>query len=142
MLRSSAGFADGNGGSTGAQQQGGREITRPVDLRTVPIYVRAGAIIPTGPVKQHTAETSDAPLTLTIYPGVDGATEVYEDDGVSFAHETGTYRTIAAHWRDAERRLVVSSPHGSGTRKLAIGLATGGAMRDIVFEGKELSLQF
>jgi len=127
---------------TGAQQQGGREITRPVDLRTVPIYVRAGAIIPTGPVKQHTAETSDAPLTLTIYPGADGATEVYEDDGVSFAHETGTYRTIAAHWRDAERRLVVSSPHGSGTRKLAIGLATGGAMRDIVFEGKELSFQF
>src|SRR5262249_53403519 len=62
---------------------GGDEIRRPVDLKTMPLYVRAGAIIPTCPVQQHTAQTPDGPLTLTVYPGADGSAGVYEDDGLS-----------------------------------------------------------
>ena len=60
---------------------GGREIDRAVDLATMPLYVRAGAIIPMGPVKQYTSEPSDEPLTLVVYPGADGASSWYEDDG-------------------------------------------------------------
>ena len=89
---------------TGARLEGGREITRAVDLATMPLYVRAGAIIPTGPVKQHTAETVGCAAHADDLSGSRRRDEVYEDDGVSFAHETGTYRTIAARWHDAERR--------------------------------------
>jgi alpha-glucosidase (family GH31 glycosyl hydrolase) len=52
--------------------EGGREITRPVDLETMPLHLRAGSILPLGPVKQYAAEKTDEPLSLTIYPGADG----------------------------------------------------------------------
>ena len=124
--------------------QGGREITRPVDLATMPLYVRAGAIVPTGPVKQHTAENPDAPLTLTVYPGADGTAEIYEDDGVSFAHESGKHRTIAVRWHDAQRRLVLAHGKGSDStphhRKLVVRIANHGPARDIVFDGGEQTL--
>ena len=129
---------------TGEVHQGGCEITRPVDLATMPLYVRAGAIVPTGTVKQHTAENPDAPLTLTVYPGADGTAEIYEDDGVSFAHETGKHRTIAVRWHDAERRLVLAHGKGSDStphpRKLVVRIANHGTARDIVFDGGEQTL--
>ena len=50
--------------------EGGREIRRPVDLATIPLHVRAGAIIPFGPVKQYTSEDVDGPLRLSVYPGL------------------------------------------------------------------------
>ncbi len=55
---------------------GGREIDRAVDLATMPLYVRAGAVIPMGPVKQYTDEPSDEPMTLVVYPGADGDVDV------------------------------------------------------------------
>ncbi|HEX5439134.1 MAG TPA: TIM-barrel domain-containing protein, partial [Gemmatimonadaceae bacterium] len=58
---------------TEQKADGGREVARPVDLATMPLYVRAGAIIPLGPVKQYTAERVDGPLSLVVYPGADGA---------------------------------------------------------------------
>src|SRR5262249_5825636 len=63
---------------------GGREIERAVDLTTMPLLVRAGSIIPMGPVKQYTGEKVDGALTLTIYPGADALTAIYDDDGASF----------------------------------------------------------
>src|SRR6185436_7491080 len=113
----------------------------PVDLATIPLYVRAGAIIATGPVKQHTGEAVDAPLTLTIYPGANGAAIVYEDDGSSFTHESGGYRKIVAAWHDGARRLVLSpgdgSNQGAAARRFSITVANTGAARDSVFDGKE-----
>ena len=58
---------------TREKHEGGREITRNVDLSTMPIYVRAGAVLPTGPVRQYTAEKVDGPLTLTVFPGAGGS---------------------------------------------------------------------
>ena len=57
--------------------EGGREFSRPVDLEKIPIFVRAGAILPLGPVKQHTAEKVDQPLSLSIYPGADASFHLY-----------------------------------------------------------------
>ena len=53
--------------------EGGRDIDRNVDLSIMPLHVRAGSIIPTGPVKQYVDEPVDAPLSVTIYPGANGA---------------------------------------------------------------------
>ena len=62
---------------------------RPVDLATIPLYVRAGAIIPFDPVRQYTGENANGPLSLSIYPGADGRFQLYEDDGVSFNYPQG-----------------------------------------------------
>ena len=70
---------------------GGREMERKVDLETLPFYVRAGAIVPIGPVKQYVDEKVDAPLELRIYPGSDGRFVLYDDDGVSFDYERGEF---------------------------------------------------
>ena len=86
---------------TGERLEGGREITRPVDLETMPLYVRAGAIVPMGPVKQYTAEKVDGPLAVTVYPGADGAFLLYEDDGSSFNYRKGEWM---GHADGLERR--------------------------------------
>ncbi len=54
------------------RSEGGQSMQRAVDLETIPLYVRAGAIIPVGPVKQYTSEPIDEPITLRVYPGADG----------------------------------------------------------------------
>ncbi len=71
----------------------------------MPLHVRAGAIIPMGPIKQYVDEPVDAPLSVTIYPGADGAFELYEDDGKSFAHKKGDSMRLAMAWNDAQRRF-------------------------------------
>src|SRR5206468_7681976 len=57
---------------------GGRVVERPVDLSTMPLFVRSGAILPLGPVRQYTSEPVDAPVAVQIYPGADGAFTMYE----------------------------------------------------------------
>ena len=90
---------------TGARIEGGREVTRDVDLATLPLYVKAGAIVPMGPVKQHTGTLAGQPLTLTVYPGADGRFTLYEDDGASFEYENGAYLRVDCVWNDAARSL-------------------------------------
>ena len=79
---------------TGDPVTGGQEVSRTVDLKTMPLYVRAGAVIPLGPVRQYVTEPVDGPLTLRVYPGADGRFSLYEDDGESFRYEHGDYTAI------------------------------------------------
>ena len=100
-------------------------------------------------MKQHTGETADGVLTLTVYPGADGAATVYEDDGTSFAYQTGEQRKIVAVWHDRANRLVLKLGPGSKatalaplSRAIAIRIATTGAAHDTVFDGNEQTIQF
>ena len=68
---------------TNSRSTGERTVTREVDLATMPIYVRAGAIVPFDPVRQYTGEKVTDPTTLKIYSGADGEYTLYEDDGIS-----------------------------------------------------------
>lgn len=124
---------------------GGREIDRAVDLETMPLHVRAGSIIPMGPVKQYVDEPVDAPLSLTIYPGADGAFTLYEDDGKSFAHKQGDFMRLAMTWTEATRRLAVSLAPGSKmrpplSRQLAIRVAGSQASRSLTFSGQPIDV--
>jgi alpha-glucosidase/alpha-D-xyloside xylohydrolase len=130
---------------TEGQIEGGREITRAVDLSTMPLHVRAGAIIPMGPIRQYVDEPVDAPLSVTIYPGADGAFTLYEDDGKSFAHKRGDFMRLAMTWGDAARRLSVSLAPGSrlrgpSPRRLEVRLAGASATRLISFDGTAVEL--
>jgi alpha-glucosidase (family GH31 glycosyl hydrolase) len=127
---------------------GGREIDRAVDLETMPLHVRAGAIVPTGPIKQYVDEPVDGPLSVTIYPGADGAFTLYEDDGRTFAHKKGDFMRMAMTWNDASGRFSVRLAPGSrmrppARRTLDVRLAGSTTPRRLVFEGKpaELSLR-
>ena len=127
--------------------EGGREIERMVDLETMPLHVRAGAILPLGPVKQYVDQPVDAPLALVVYPGADGAFSLYEDDGKTFDYRKGEFMRIEMAWRDADRRLTLSLARGSKMRpplKRAIEVRVAGekGTKRISFEGKPVQVRF
>jgi len=127
--------------------EGGREIERPVDLTTTPLYVRAGAIVPLGPIKQYTSETVEAPLTLQIYPGADGSFLLYEDDGVSFDYRKGEWMGIRVGWNDRRRQLTLRLEEGSRMlpprrREIEVRPASVKTSRHAVFAGRPLEIKF
>ena len=132
---------------TEEKSTGGSEVTRAVSLETMPLYVRAGAIIPMGPVKQYTLEKVDGPLSLTIYPGANGEFTLYEDDGTTFNFEKGEWSKLRFAWNDARRSLSMSVVKGSRPmtplpRKIEVRLAGEKAARTVEFTGKEQKLSF
>jgi alpha-glucosidase (family GH31 glycosyl hydrolase) len=131
---------------TEQRMDGAKEIDRAVDLATTPLYVRAGAVIPMGPVKQYTAEPVDGPLSLTVYPGADGSFEVFEDDGRSFEYRRGGWMGITCKWIDASRRLSLSLTPGSRmrpplVRDIEVRLAGSQATQRAKFAGRSITIQ-
>jgi len=127
--------------------EGGREIERPVDLTTTPLYVRAGAIVPLGPIKQYTNERVEAPLILQIYPGADGSFLLYEDDGVSFEYRKGEWMGIRVAWDDRRRHLTLRLAEGSRLlppqrREIEVRFASTKIIRHAIFAGRPLELKF
>ena len=130
---------------TEEQVEGGREITRAVDLSTMPLHVRAGAILPLGPVKQYVDEPVDAALAVTIYPGANGAFTLYEDDGKSFAHKRGDFMRLAMTWNDATRQFSIARAPGSRMRgaiprRIDVRLAGTQTSRSMSFDGKSAAV--
>lgn len=130
---------------TSERVKGGSEISRAVDLQTIPLYVRAGAIVPLGPVKQYVAETVDEPLSITIYPGADGSFLLYEDDGESFDYRRGAWMGIEMTWDDQRRLFRMKLAEGSRIlppqrREMEIHLL--GETRKTTFEGKPVEMTF
>jgi alpha-glucosidase/alpha-D-xyloside xylohydrolase len=126
--------------------QGGREIDRPVDLGTMPLFARAGAVIPMGPVKQYTGEKVGGALTLTVYPGADGDFTMYEDDGSSFNYRKGEWMKLQVAWRDADRRLSLRLGEGSRMlppleRNIEVRIAGQTTTRAISFKGGPVEVQ-
>jgi alpha-glucosidase/alpha-D-xyloside xylohydrolase len=128
---------------TEARVDGGREVSRAVDLETMPLYVRAGAILPLDPVRQYTAEPVDGPLTLVVYPGAAGHGSVYQDDGHSFAYRQDGWTRILSEWDDARRRLRISLAPGSRLpprRRIAVRVAGETRTQEIDFHGQPVEL--
>lgn len=126
---------------TEAAVGGGREIDRAVDLETMPLHVRAGAIIPMGPIKQYVDEAVDAPLSVTIYPGADGAFTLYEDDGKSFAHKRADFMRLAMTWANGSRTFDARLAPGSKmrpplSRAIDVRVAGSRATRRLTFTGQ------
>src|SRR5580700_4126217 len=130
---------------TGERLEGGREIDRPVDLETIPLYVRAGSILPLGPVKQFTAEKVDEPLSISIYPGADASFLLYEDDGTSFDYRKGEWMGTQMAWDDTRKILGLRLAPGSrmsSPKSRAIKVQLAEVTRNILFDGKPLEVSF
>lgn len=125
--------------------EGGREIQRAVTLETLPLYVRAGAIVPFGPLKQHTLESVDANLAVVVYPGADGHFVLYEDDGISQDHTRGVFSRTAFRWNDRRGVLRIEAAGGSWrrglTRNIEVRLAGGRSAQSVRFHGRPLALR-
>ncbi len=93
--------------------QGGEDILAVAPIDHIPVYVKAGSIIPFGPQVQHTGEKPWDILELRIYPGADAQFILYEDDGVSYDYETGKFTEIPFHWDNRSRTLTIGDRKGS-----------------------------
>jgi len=125
--------------------EGGRAINRPVDLETLPLYVRAGSILPLGPIKQFVSEKMDAPLSVSIYPGGDATFLLYEDDGTSFNYRKGDWMGIQMNWNDAHKKLdlaLASGSHMLSPEPRAIEVQLRGITKAAHFDGKSISVSF
>jgi len=130
---------------SGDRLEGGREISRAVDLTSMPLFVREGAILPLGPVRQYVTEPVGENLSLTIYPGTDGSFLLYEDDGVSFKYRNGEWMGIQMDWNEAQRSLKMHLVHGSRmlvpkNRNMQVSVL-GRASRAVTFDGRPLELK-
>ena len=92
--------------------EGGQTVSVQAPLNRIPVFVRAGAILPLAPVRQYTEEDPDAPIEVIVYPGEDGSFACYRDDGVSYAYEEGQYQRIPMVWKDAEGILTLEVQEG------------------------------
>ncbi len=133
---------------TNAKSAGGQNVNRDVDLATMPIYVRAGAIIPVDPVRQYTTEPVTEPTTLRIYGGADGDYTLYEDDGMSqdYLKARGTWTRIA--WNDRTRQLTIEPGGPKGATNVArkrvfkLLLLPAGTEKEITYAGKRIQTTF
>ena len=91
---------------TGKLVEGGANVSVQAPLETMPLFVRAGSIVPTGPVRQYVHEPSTESVRLTVYPGADGSFQLYDDDGLSFAYEKGVaFSIVDLKWDDTKKTL-------------------------------------
>jgi alpha-D-xyloside xylohydrolase len=98
---------------TGESVEGGRAIDARAPLEEMPIFVRAGAILPVGPNIEYAQQPSNDPLQLRVYTGADGDFTLYEDDGDTYDYEKGAFATIPIHWNEATHRLIIGARKGS-----------------------------
>ncbi len=134
---------------TGEKLPGERWIERPVNLETMPIYVRAGAIVPVDPVRQYMAQPVTEPTSLRVYPGVNGDFTLYDDDGQSQGYLNNTDAKevwIRIRWDDKAQRLTLEpdarmKKWPGGTRTFAVEvMGSGVKAKPIEFSGRRVSV--
>lgn len=135
---------------SGERINGGQTIEADAPLDIMPLFIKAGAILPLGPFIQYVDEKPANPIELRIYPGADGSFTLYEDEGDSYHYEDGVYSTIPIHWDDADRKVTFGERKGSFPGMLAerlfnitlsgTGLEETKNSRRVVYSGSELTV--
>ena len=97
---------------TGEQLTGGQTIIAPAPVETIPLYIKAGSIVPMGPFLQYATEKPADPLEIRIYPGADGTFVLYEDENNNYNYEKGLFSTISFRWNDANHQLTIDKRKG------------------------------
>lgn len=98
---------------SGERHDGGDNVTVTTTIDRIPLFVRAGSIVPLGPDVQYSGEKAWNDLTLCLYPGADGEFTLYEDRGDGYDYESGAYTEIEMRWNDARRTLTINPRRGS-----------------------------
>lgn len=98
---------------TGKSVSGGAKVSKEAPLDIMPLYVKAGSILPLGPAVQYAREKSWENLEIRIYPGANGEFVLYEDENDNYNYEKGAFSTIRFVWNDAKQTLTIGSRNGS-----------------------------
>jgi alpha-glucosidase/alpha-D-xyloside xylohydrolase len=132
-----------------SRHNGGTTVTRKVDLATMPIYVRAGSIIPFDPVRQYMAQPVTEPTTLKVYSGASGEFTLYEDDGnsQSYLQNKGTWTKLA--WDDGAKKLTFTAAPPAGVtnertaaREFKVELLPAGTVKTVAYNGRQAEVKF
>ena len=125
--------------------QGGTTIRTEVPLDVLPLYVKAGTILPWGASVQHTGELSQKPLSLIVYPGKDAEYSLYEDEGDGYGYEKGEFSRIPMSWNEKDGTLTVGEREGSypGMREERVFLVSrvGQKPQEILYTGREVTVK-
>ncbi|HUB27734.1 MAG TPA: glycoside hydrolase family 31 protein, partial [Tepidisphaeraceae bacterium] len=126
---------------TGQKYSGGQAIIAAAPIDTLPIFVRAGSILPMGKIVQYADEDPSGPLELRIYRGADGAFELYDDAGDTYNYERGEYSTIPIRWDDKAGELTIGPRTGefpgmAKTREFHV-VWIGGGEATVHFDGSQ-----
>lgn len=126
--------------------EGGVTIVAKADLETLPLYVRAGSVVPLGPDVQYTDEQPEAVTRLKVYGGKDAAFTLYEDEGDNYNYETGSYAMIELSWCEADRSLTIGKRAGDyagmqAVRQFAVELAGHAGSCIVTYEGEALTVR-
>jgi alpha-glucosidase/alpha-D-xyloside xylohydrolase len=132
---------------TGKKEIGPGTITRKIDLGTMPIYVRAGAIIPLDPIRQYTSQPVSEPTTIRVYSGANGRFCWYEDDGLSQEYLKGKFAWTTLRWDRAAKRLTIERDTTAGgleqrPRNLEVQLLPEGKSKAVHYDGRKLEVDF
>ena len=98
---------------TGKKYSGGQKINADAPIETIPLYVKAGSIIPMGKRMEYATQQQEDTIELRIYPGADGEFTLYEDANDTYNYEKGEYATFTFKWDDASKSLQISARKGS-----------------------------
>jgi len=104
---------------SGTTVDGGHEIDAPAPLDRLPLYIRAGSILPMGPDVEWSTQKPADPIEMRIYRGADGDFTLYEDENDNYNYEKGAYATIPLHWDDAKQTLTIGDRRGQFPGMLA-----------------------
>jgi alpha-D-xyloside xylohydrolase len=141
---------------TGAKVEGGEHIQANAPISKLPLYIRAGSIIPMGPEMEWSTEKPADPIEIRVYAGADGDFTFYEDENDSYNYTKGQHATIQLHWDDAAKSLTIGARQGSfpavlekhtfnvvvvGEGKgVGIGESTAQA-RSVIYKGERLEVK-
>ncbi|BCM88906.1 alpha-xylosidase BoGH31A [Abditibacteriota bacterium] len=119
-------------------------VTAPLDV--IPMYMRAGSILPLGPIMQSTTLGVPDPLEVRVYPGADATFSLYEDEGDNYNYQKGAFTRIPMNWNDKTSTLTISKRVGAfpgmlTTRHLNVVLP-GKPAKSLLYTGKDISLKF
>lgn len=125
---------------------GGQKLSVATALNRIPLFVRAGSVVPVGPDVQYSGEKAWDALTICVYPGADGSFTLYEDEFDNYNYEKGAYTEIPMTWDDSSRTLTIGARKGkySGMlekRRFTVKLPDG-KQRSVSYAGKKVRVRF
>ncbi len=130
---------------SGRSVEGGRALDAPVTLERIPLYVRAGSIVPMGPDVEYAAEKPADPIELRVYRGANGSFTLYEDENDNYDYEKGVYATIPIAWDESSQRLTIGDRSGAfpgmlATRTFRV-VFVGGVERSVEYRGRQITVE-
>jgi alpha-D-xyloside xylohydrolase len=140
---------------TGKILKGGQTINAAAPIETLPLYIKAGSIVPMGPYLQYATEKAADPIEIRVYTGANAEFVLYEDENDTYNYEQGKFATIAMNWNEATKTFTIKDRKGEFPGVLknrtfnivwvnatnGIGVEPALKAQSIKYTGKEISIK-